>query len=1053
MLKVCFFVVSIFSTSTVAASFSDYYFKSLSIEDGLSSSRVQSLCFDHKGYVWIGTEWGLNCYDKDHITSFLADSKVANSLPSNDILFIAEDREYHLWIGTSKGLVLYNREKMCFERIQYEGRQLDVYSYLLTADGILFGGVSQIYKFTYNTAEFSVLPLLATDLDYHAFTQMVSYDDETLFINTRWYGVFTYNIKTGVIRKLDYVLDGKTTILYIDSLQQVWVSYYGKGVVCYKNGQLVRHLTTETSDLTYDVVLDMIEKDGYLWLATDGGGINIVSIHDFTFLPSLYHTDDQASFPGNGVYRLYLDKQNNIWAGTIRNGLVGIRSVLAKSYSNMPFNNIYGLSNRTVNCFFQDRADVLWIGTDGGGLNSFYPSKKEFKHYKSLIGEKISSITRYSKNELLLYLFNKGFVIFNIDSGTIRPFVVVDPSVNRRLCTDGYSIYAHYLSTGEILISADHIYLYSSTSNKFQVIASKGIDYQRNSPQIRELDENNICFIDTDAIYSYNTKTKEFKLDCSVSDLITDMCIDTDNNYWIGTTNGLIFYNKTTRIPQKIETDLFQGVKSILADKSGNIWVGSSSNNLFAYVPKTDQFILIDESHGVRPNEYLFGAALASQDSTVYLGGTTGMTHISTDLTFYNKKSSVIRLVDVFMNNQPLRPSATTNREPIKVPWNFSSLQLKVLVDEDDLFRKQIFKYTLSQAGSVKETTSFSHTFTLNNLAHGSYQIGVSYITPNGAWSEHFHLLSIEVLLPWWKSWWFISLCGIFFISVLVFWLINLERKSEIRKAEEVESLKNEVYEEKIRFLTNISHELRTPLTLIYSPLKRIVNNDIDVRTIGEQLKLIYKQSLQMKEMLDMVLDIKKLEDGKEVLSIKQVSFNQWVSEIISQFKSELDHKHIKLACFFDQHIGQVALDPNKCFFVLQNLLMNSLKFSEPNTKIEVHTLRLNEKWIRLEVKDEGIGLEHVDVERLFSRFYQGNHTKGGSGVGLSYSKSLIELHGGKIGGYNNPDFGATFYIELPLNLDIMEPQAVQLAKPVKTKEVDYAYLKSYSLLVIEDID
>lgn len=175
----------------------------------------------------------------------------------------------------------------------------------------------------------------------------------------------------------------------------------------------MKHFTTSNSSLTYDVIHDIMEKDNQLWVATDGGGINIISLDDFSFTNIQQKQDDVHSFPANTIYRLYLDSANNMWAGSIRRGLIGIRNVFACSYQNVPFGNLYGLSNQTINSFFQDSDGMVWVGTDGGGINRFDPLTGTFKHYPSTMHEKVVSIVEYTPDELLFSSFNEGLFIFH----------------------------------------------------------------------------------------------------------------------------------------------------------------------------------------------------------------------------------------------------------------------------------------------------------------------------------------------------------------------------------------------------------------------------------------------------------------------------------------------------------------------------------------------------------------------------------------------------------------------------------------------------------------
>lgn len=223
-------------------------------------------------------------------------------------------------------------------------------------------------------------------------------------------------------------------------------------------------------------------------------------------------------------------------------------------------------------------------------------------------------------------------------------------------------------------------------------------------------------------------------------------------------------------------------------------------------------------------------------------------------------------------------------------------------------------------------------------------------------------------------------------------------------------------YEEKVRFLINISHELRTPLTLIYAPLKQILKSLSPQDAQYLPIKAIYRQSQRMKNLINMVLDVRKMEVGESRLQIEPQPLNEWIKHVSQDFISEGEAKSVHISYRFDSRIEAVSFDKNKCEIILSNLLINALKHSPQHTEITIVSELISErKRVRVSVIDQGSGLENVDTRKLFTRFYQGTKEQNGTGIGLSYSKILVELHGGSIGARDNQETGATFFFELPL--------------------------------------
>ena len=291
-------------------------------------------------------------------------------------------------------------------------------------------------------------------------------------------------------------------------------------------------------------------------------------------------------------------------------------------------------------------------------------------------------------------------------------------------------------------------------------------------------------------------------------------------------------------------------------------------------------------------------------------------------------------------------------------------------------------------------------------------------------------------------------------------------RKKERKLQWELKEHKQNMNEEKIRFLINMSHELRTPLMLIYAPLKRLLNKEaITDNKLKEQLESICRQVRRMKNLIEMVLDVRRIEMGQKVLHLSTCTFNNWLEEIAGSFTNEYANKNVRLLYNFDNRITEWTFDTSKCEMIVSNLLANALKFTPEGNSVTLTTQKEKGN-IRISVTDEGIGLDEEDIKQLFVRFYQGKDSKEGSGIGLSYVKVLVELQGGKIEAYNNEKTGATFCFELPEREDKKNPseQSVNISlndvlrfsdrerqeqKP--SQEEENFDTRNYSILIVED--
>lgn len=1052
LIWILFFVLS------TKAEQQDYYFRQISLEQGLSQSRVQCIYRDHLGVIWIGTKWGLNSYDQSELKSYFHDRDQPNSLPDNFIRFITEDRFGDLYVSTNKGIAIYNKAENQFQPLKYNGKPFTAWSYLQIGDNFLFGGEETLYQ--YNLTDKSITTIFP-DIDgdkLKCINRIFQWSPNILITSSKKDGLWMYDLVKKKMYRCPFVKEREINTIFVDSQNRLWVSFYGKGMACYsKEGKRLFCLSTRNSELNNDIIFDFLEKDNQLWIATDGGGINILDLQTMKFSYLKHISDDEQSLPNNSIYRLYKDQMDNIWIGSIHGGLFAIKKVFIKTYKDVPLNNPNGVSERIVVSIFEDKDTLLWIGTDGGGINSFDQKTNTFHHYPTTYGEKVTSITDFSENELLLSCFNKGVYTFNKRTAQMQPFPIINDSISKREFSSG-DLVNLYATKDNIYILGAKVYIYNKHTRQTSILYAPQIDIQRQiAMQAIYSDDTHLYLMGTNNLFKLNFKTNELSSLVSMKegDDFTSACRDDKGNFWIGSNFGLLFYNKQTGKTEKIHTNLFNSVSSLAYDKKGKVWIGAQ-NMFFAYIINEKRFVILDESDGVPSNELIFTPIPALRTPNLYMGGTMGLVRINTDIIFESNSSPILKLLEVKLNGKSTLKQVNNNC--ISIPWNHSSFNIKVIADEKNSFRKHLFRYVITGKDKMV-IESYLQTLELGTLASGEYTISVSCDTPNGEWSQPTEILTIMVSPPWWKSTWFIILCIFFAFLVAGVVFFSLIRKKENRLKREMREHEKKIYEEKIRFLINISHELRTPLTLIYASLKRILNKEVKQDELPEYLQGAFKQANQMKDIINIVLDARKMEVGQEVLHISSHPLHKWIQEVAETFQTASKAKEIEITYDFDDSIQYIAYDDTKCRVVLSNLIMNALKYSPNQTRIVIKTIRTNES-IQVHVQDQGIGLDNVDIKKLFTRFYQGKHNEGGSGIGLSYAKMLIDLHGGRMGAFNNEDRGATFFYEIPANLQEQEVSCPQhsylnelLSSPEEEEKIESGSfsLQGYSLLIVED--
>lgn len=1037
-----------------------YHFKQVSLREGLSESMVKCVLTDHKGVIWIGTHLGLNSFDREKIKTYYHDKKDPCSIPDNDIHFLVEDSLLNFWISTGQGLALYDREKDLFHPALFNGNRLTPRAYVSVKDGLLLFGKGEFYKYNYSDRQIVSLPVHATEDACIWFEKACGYhqSDSLILLASRWNGLWEYNVRTGDLRRSSFVKDYQIAALLVDSSDNLWLSPYGKGLVGYDRTKKEICRLNAPRDLSNGIILDIKEREGKLWLATDGGGINIYDKENGAVDVINHVPGKSSSLPVNSFWCLYNDPDNNMWAGSIRGGLIGMKEIYMRTYQDVFLNSAYGLSEKAVSGMYEDQDNMIWLGTDGGGMNRLDPHTGLFRHYPSTYPSKIVSIIDYNATELLYSGFGEGLYLLDKRTGTVKEYPVTDADKHNALFKLGKSVHLFRLDEMRFYLLADSVYLYDQSARKLTTVDAEVGGATFSSLNLITREKNVSYLWGENDLFVLDHTRNNIRVLHSFADsigMIAAATKDQGGDIWIGTSVGLYRFHPEKKTLSPIENDRFLGTTSLGFDKSGRLWIGTH-NGLYAYMPDDGKIMMFGESDGVYANEYIAKPPLITGDGDIYMAGMMGLVHIENNLPFPENPDPVIGLLDVILNGASAGSAASRDGNTISVPWNYTSLIAKVIVRENDLMRKKLFRYYIK--GTQEEMVeSSNHTIAFHALSVGRYEIWVSCNKKNGDWSVPVKLLSVEVTPPWWRTNWFLFCCVLVAVAGLsvVFWLVM--KRQETRMIWAMKEHEQRTYEEKIRFLINLNHELRTPLTLIYSPLKRLLNSgEIDNAAHSRQLEDILKQTRRVKDIIDMVLDVRKMETGTETLSIGSHKLNDWIREVADAFKEELLHKNINLEYQLDGSVGEVPFDAAKCEIVLSNLIMNALKFSNANTCITVSS-HLEEDYVRVSVSDQGIGLDNVDITRLFERFYQGTHDRHGTGIGLSYARLLVEMHGGRIGAANNAGKGATFFYELPLNNTttsiVARPYLNELLVSSEEKNdtaVDFS-VRKYSVLVVED--
>ena len=493
------------------------------------------------------------------------------------------------------------------------------------------------------------------------------------------------------------------------------------------------------------------------------------------------------------------------------------------------------------------------------------------------------------------------------------------------------------------------------------------------------------------------------------------MTTDHKGDLWMGTNDGLF---RRTKDQAKLDTitinDAPNGmiIYSICEDNNNQLWMGTNQGLicLNTLTLKADYYYAAD---GLQGNEFCRNSSLIDQQKQLWFGGINGITYFNPDQIVRSRKDFNIALSNFYIYNQ-------------SIPGHDYRIKHK----------ENNFTFELTALNFAIPREHITYQYSLNGNRWVSMMKGVSKISFNNLPAQRYHLrirakyydvesnelnFSITVLPPWWRSWWawtIYILIG-FIVVGIILWLgyKRYQSKLEIKRYIQEEKEK----EAKLQFLINISHEIRTPMSLIISPLQKLMENDEDISLRKRNYSLMYKNAHRILNLVNQLLDVRKIEKGQMHLLFKQTEMVSFIEDVCENFTQLSTRKNIKLR-FVHSDIKQLKLwiDPSNFDKIIFNLLSNAFKFTPEGGEVVIELTQTTQS-AQIVVRDTGKGLIEADKEKIFDRFFQSKQDSNGAaigtGIGLNLTRSLVELHHGIIQADNNGENqpGCHFTITLPL--------------------------------------
>ncbi|AOW11396.1 hypothetical protein EM308_13330 [Flavobacterium gilvum] len=1023
----CFWSL-LFSPSKSFSQNSSLSFNHLNVTNGLSNNSVLSISQDSTGFMWFGTKYGLNRFDGRTFKVFKNDPENKNSISSNDFIKkLAFASNKKMWIVTD-GLDLYHSEDNSFVTVLPQTESL--LKVLQDSNGNLWIGSLTQLKFKAAKSN-KIIPIKIAKENLQV-SEIFEDNNHHIWVGTSagLYELFFANKKLITRRHFSSEFKNSENVDLITSIIQdqnlrYWIGTKKSGLYLFDKKTLqlthfVKNNNDKNSLVNNNIRKILVHKNGSLWIGTQDG-LSILNPYTHQFINYQHDPTNPNSLSQNSIYDIFQDKSGSVWIGTYFGGVNIVYSV------NTPFtfyqNNINknSISSNIISAIVEDNKHNLWIGTEAGGLNYFNKINQQFINYKNNINDKNSLSSNLvkaiaiDKNQNIWIGTGLGGV--NLFNPKTSSFTVFKRNASNSNCIASDNVNCLVVSKeNKLFVGTDNgLSIYDIAHQKFSHIATGGKTYIEKWINTLFEDKKGRIWVGTPlGIYVYqdsklqhksfkdkSNKPFKYNINCFIE--------DSHGNMWVGTYhNGLALLNLKNNTYKIFNTDFglpSDNILSITEDNDTNLWMGTD-NGLVKYNRQLNIFRSFNIQDGLPDNQFNTNSVFHDSQGRMFFGTYNGLVSfiphniqrntippdvVLSNLKLFNKGVKVNDENELLNKDINYSNSLTFDHDQNNFTIEFSSL---------NFIKSNKNKYAYKLDSFEKEWNYVDiPSATYTNLPAGNYDFLVKSANNDGIWNKNVKKINIVVLPPIWKTWWAYLIYFIIISSIAYYVLKFLKARADLKRELYFENLRAEHqkqdYQMKLDFFTNVSHEIRTPLTLILGPIEKLEQLTAENTQANKYALSIKNNTERLYRLVNELLDFRKADSGNLRLYFFEEDIVSAAKEIFNHFQTLAEAKNIQYTFKSSHDSILVYFDRDQMEKVFFNLLANAFKFTQNEGSISLE-ISLNDQQVEIMVTDNGKGIDIDNIDDIFKSFYQAGQNIG-TGIGLTLSKSLVELHKGKI--------------------------------------------------------